>query len=266
MPRKCRYEEFTWPEIREAVAAERVVVLPVGTVEQHGPHLPLITDVLTAVEISRLAVESMPGEAVLMPPVYYSFNEHHLDFPGTIAIDGQTVIDYITGIGTSLAHHGFRKILIVNGHGSNVPFLDIAARNITNRSPAICAMVPWWNLIPRELFAELRESEYPGGMAHGCELETSVLLYLRGDLVQMEKAEKDITFSKTEFFYWDLQAPSPVFFQEWFSRYSRTGTVGDPTKASIEKGRRFVEAVVERMIRLIRELRQRPIPARVDHH
>jgi creatinine amidohydrolase len=263
---KYRYEEFTWPEIRDAVAQNRVAVLPVGTVEQHGPHLPLVTDVLTATEMSRLAVERAPQDAVLMPSVYYSFNEHHMDFPGTIAVEGETIVNYVTDIGRSLAHHGFRKILIVNGHGSNVPFLDVAARNITNRTEAICAMASWWSLIPKELLKELRESEYPGGMAHGCELETSVLLYLRGDLVQMDKAQRDISFQPTEFFFWDLQAPSPIFFQEWFSRYSRTGTVGDPTKATREKGRRFVEAVVERMVALIREFRAREIARRVDHH
>src|SRR5215510_1877369 len=155
MPQKYRYEEFTWPEIRDAVAQNRVCVLPVGTVEQHGPHLPLVTDVLTASELSRRAVAAIPEEAVLMPPVYYSFNEHHLDFPGTIAVDGETVIRYVTGIGLSLAHHGFRKVLIVNGHGSNVPFLDIAARNITNKSEAISAMVSWWSLVQRALFDEL---------------------------------------------------------------------------------------------------------------
>jgi creatinine amidohydrolase len=263
---KYRYEEFTWPEIKEAVAQSRVAVLPVGTVEQHGPHLPLVTDVLTATELSRLAVETMPEAAVLLPPVYYSFNEHHLDFPGTIAIPGETIIDYVTHIGVSLAHHGFRKILLVNGHGSNVPFLDIAARNITNRTPAICAMVSWWSLVPGELFAELRESEYPGGMAHGCELETSVLLHLRPELVQQDKAEKDISFQRTEFFYWDLQSPSPVVFQEWFSRYSRTGTVGDPTKATAEKGQRFATAVALRLAQLLSEFRARTIEPRVDHH
>src|SRR5215472_12571341 len=83
MPDKYRYEEFTWPEIRDAVSEQRVAVLPVGTVEQHGPHLPLVTDVLTSTEMSRRAVERVPGEAVLMPSVYYSFNEHHMDFPST---------------------------------------------------------------------------------------------------------------------------------------------------------------------------------------
>jgi len=266
MPDKYRYEEFTWPEIRDAVAQNRVAVLPVGTVEQHGPHLPLVTDVLTASEMSRLAVEQMPQEAVLLPPVYYSFNEHNLDFPGTIAVEGPTIVNYISDIGKSLAHHGFRKILLVNGHGSNVPFLDVAARNITNHSEAICAMVSWWSLIPKELFRELRESEYPGGMAHGCELETSVLLHLRGDLVQMDKAERDINFQRTEYFFWDLEGGSPVFFQEWFSRYSKTGTVGDPTKANVAKGEKFVAAVVARMIDLLREFRAREIGKRVDHH
>jgi creatinine amidohydrolase len=127
-------------------------------------------------------------------------------------------------------------------------------------------MVPWWSLIPKDLLKQLRESEFPGGMAHGCELETSVLLYLRGDLVQFEKATRDINFQSTEFFYWDLAAPSPVFFQEWFSRYSKTGTVGDPTKATREKGQKFVEAVVERMVALLKEFRVREIRPRVDHH
>jgi creatinine amidohydrolase len=266
MPNKFRYEEFTWPEIREAVAEQRVAVLPVGTIEQHGPHLPLSTDVLCATEIARKAVETMPREAVLLPSVFYAFNEHHLDFPGTIAVEGDTFIKYVTDIGKSLAYHGFQKILLVNGHGSNVPFLDICARNITNHSTAICAMIPWWNLVPKPLFTELRESAFPGGMAHGCELETSVLLYLRSDLVQMQHAEPDFPPSRSEFFYWDLQSPSPVFFQEFFSRYSRTGTSGDPTKATQEKGRRFVEAVVENMVRLIRELRAKEIAPRVDHH
>jgi len=263
---KYRYEEFTWPEIREAVAQNRVPVLAVGTIEQHGPHLPLVTDVLTAGEVARRAVERIPEQALLMPPVYYAFNEHHLDFPGTIAIAGQTFIDYVTDIGKSLAHHGFRRILLVNGHGSNVPFLDIAARRITNQTEAICAMVPWWNLVDRALLGRLRESAWPGGMAHACELETSLVLYLRGDLVQMEKAEPDFPPQRSEFLYWDLERASPVYFQEFFSRYSRTGTLGDPTKATAEKGRLFLESAVANLVRVIEDLRAREIRPRVDHH
>lgn len=263
--KKILWEEHTWPELRAAAREDRVVVLPVGTIEQHGPHLPLSTDCITSREISRTVVEQIPDEAILMPQVYYSFNFHHLDFPGTIDVEGPHIIDYVTDIGKSIAHHGFRKILLVNGHGSNVPFLDIVARNICNHTEAVAAMVSWWSLADPAL-SEVRESEYPGGLSHGCELETSVILHFRPDLVQMEKAERDMDYPQSKFFFWDLQKPSPVRFQEFFSRNSRTGTKGDPTAASAEKGRRVVECVVENMIELIREFRARPILPRVDHH
>ncbi|MBI3911939.1 MAG: creatininase family protein [Armatimonadetes bacterium] len=264
MPKIC-WEEHTWPELREAARQGRVVVLPVGTIEQHGPHLPLATDCITSREMSRLAVERCPADAVLMPQVHYGFNEHHLDFPGTIAVDGPTFINYVTDIGKSVAHHGFRKILFINGHGSNVPFLDIAARNITNRTPAICALAPWWTLAEPAV-TEIRESEIPGGMAHGCELETSVLLYLRPDLVDMSQAVKDINFPPSKWIYWDLQKSSPVTFMDFFSRFSRTGINGDPTLATREKGERVVECVVNNLVDFIKEFRAREIAQRVDHH
>jgi creatinine amidohydrolase len=97
-------------------------------------------------------------------------------------------------------------------------------------------------------------------------LETSVILHFRPDLVQMEKAERDMDYPHSKYFFWDLQKPSTVRFQEFFSRNSRTGTKGDPTSASAEKGRRVVECVVENMIELVREFRARPILPRVDHH
>jgi creatinine amidohydrolase len=263
--KKFLWEEHTWPELKAAAAENRVVVLPVGTIEQHGPHLPLSTDCITSREISRCVVEKIPDEAILMPQVYYSFNYHHLDFPGTIDVEGQTIINYVTDIGKSVAHHGFRRILIVNGHGSNVPFLDIAARNITNQTESVAALACWWSLADPAVH-DIRESEFPGGLAHGCELETSVILHFRPDLVQMELAERDISYPASKYFYWDLERPSKIFFQEFFSRNSRTGTQGDPTFASVEKGRIVVECVVENMVELIREFRSRPIAPRVDHH
>lgn len=262
---KIFWEEHTWPELREAARQDRVALLPVGTIEQHGPHLPLSTDCITSREIARCVVEAAPHAAILMPQVYYSFNFHHLDFPGTIAVDGHTIIDYVTDIGKSIAHHGFRKILLVNGHGSNVPFLDIAARNITNHTESVAAMVSWWSLADPAL-SEVRESEYPGGLSHGCELEISVILHFRPDLVQMELAEKDMSYPQTQYFFWDLQRPSPVHFQEFFSRNSRTGTKGDPMSATPEKGRKVVECVVRNMVAVVEEFRAREIRPRVDHH
>lgn len=261
-----RYEELSWHQIREVVKSDPVVVLPVGTTEQHGPHLPLMVDYLCAESIGRMAVEQAQPHALLMHPVPYSFNEHHMDFPGTIAIDPHTIIDYISQIGISLAHHGFRHIVILNGHGSNVPFMDIAARMITNRSEAICAMISWWSLLKAEDLA-WRESPYPGGFSHACEAETSLLLHFRPDLVEMSKAENGMPdVQRSENIFWDLQGGSKVMFQEFFSRNSPTGIQGDATLATAEKGKLLAEAAAKRIAPFLLEFRQRVIRPRRDLH
>src|SRR5947199_10137591 len=94
-----RYEEHTWPELNEAAQAQKVVVIPVGTTEQHGPHLPLSVDCVTSGEISRMAVERIPEAAILMPQAWDAFNEHHLDFPGTSAVQCHNLIRYHLDIG-----------------------------------------------------------------------------------------------------------------------------------------------------------------------
>ncbi len=259
------YEEMAWPQVRDAARAGRVCVIPVGTTEQHGPHLPLAVDSITAETFSRRAVERAAAHAVLLPRVSYSFNEHHLDFPGTIAIGWNTIIPYLVDIGRSLAHHGFRKILFVNGHGSNRPFLDIAGRLITNQTDAIAASVSWWAL-GEPAIGTVRESERPGGMSHACELETSVLLHFRPELVDMTKAAREIGFAKAAFHWHDLQSAPPLVFMDWWSRQSKTGVLGDPTLATAEKGRRVAECVVANLAALIEEFRARVIAERGGVH
>lgn len=270
---KYRYEELSWPEIRDAAKADPVVVLPVGTTEQHGPHLPLMVDYLTASRIADAAVADLagrqpdqPAPALVMHPVPYSFNEHHLDFPGTIAIDAHVIIDYLTCIGRSLAHHGFRHLVLFNGHGSNAPFIDIAARLINNQTESIAAALSWWSLLhPEDL--SWRESAYPGGFSHACEAETSLLLHLRGDLVDMSKAVKDMDeVQRSEHIYWDLQKGSSVNFQEFFSRNTSSGIQGDPTVATVEKGRRLAAAATAHLAGFLLEFRTREIRPRRDLH
>jgi creatinine amidohydrolase len=260
------YQDLFWPELRDIAATDPVVVLPVGTTEQHGPHLPLATDYLSAGAIARSAVEQVYPHALVMEAVPYSFNEHHMDFPGTIHVDAHTIIDYIAAIGTSVAHHGFRHITLFNGHGSNVPFLDIAARMITNRTNAICALASWWSLLKKEDFS-WRESSFPGGMSHGCEAETSLLLHLTPELVDMSKAVRTIEEVQTsENIWWDMEGSSGVFFQEFFSRNTLTGIQGDPTVATAEKGRQLFAAATRRLAAFLEEFRQREIRPRHDLH
>jgi len=268
-----RYEELSWPQVREAVQHDPVVVLPVGTTEQHGPHLPLMTDYLTAGRLAEDAVRSLadaagdgPVPALVMHPVPYSFNEHHMDYPGTIAIDAHTIIDYLACIGRSLAHHGFRHIVLYNGHGSNAPFIDIAARLINNQTAAICAALSWWSLLhPEDL--SWRESPYPGGFSHACEAETSLILHLQADLVDMSKAVKTMDeVQRSEHIFWDLARGGPVNFQEFFSRNSSTGIQGDPTLATPEKGKQLADAATRHLANFLLEFRGRQIRPRRDFH
>src|SRR5205085_10485215 len=130
------------------------------------------------------------GGAIL-PTVPYGFNWHHIDFPGTIGIAWDHFIDYMTDITKSVAYHGFQKILIVDGHGSNVPLVDIVARRTVMETNALCASFIYTSLIV-DIAREVRESETPGGMAHACELETSLYLHLAPDRVVKEEIQKEV--------------------------------------------------------------------------
>lgn len=259
------YEELTWPQIKEAVAQDKVAVLPVGSIEQHGHHLPIFTDSCIVWGVCQRAVAQAAEEALLLPTVYYGYSPHHMDFPGSIAIGSDHLVRYLADIGTSLARHGFKRILIVNGHGGNSARTDAASQEITLLTNSICAVTSWWRFVS-SLLRTIRESEFPGGISHSCEAETSALLYLRPDLVQMEKAKKHIPADQTEFIQHDLVGEAPVSLLEPMSRLSETGVVGDPTVATAEKGKVIVEKAAERLAQFLREFRKREVPPAQDHH
>lgn len=268
MPTKILYDEMTWPEAKRAVAEGRVVIIPTGSTEQHGPHLPLSTDILCSYSVCKSVAEAAPGSAVVLPPVSYGFNEHHSDFPGTLWVDWQPFIEFLISVGRSAVHHGFKKLVFVNGHGSNTPFVQVAARKITNTTDAVCASLNYWDF-GGETIKKVRESPWPGGMAHACEFETSLMLFLAPQLVQMKKARKDMTFQRSKYIYWDLQGGivgGNVAFMDHWSRMSRTGTIGDPTLATRQKGRLIFQAVVKNLTEFILEFKKRGIRRRIDHH
>src|SRR5438477_3398508 len=181
---KYRYDHYTWPEMRQVVARQPVCILPIGSVEDHGRHLPLDVDNFLIGSICDEVARQIPDDVLLLPPIPYGFEDHHMSFPGTITIRPEHLEAFVLDITLSLAHHGFRKILLADGHGSNMPILDLAARKTIIQSEALCACFIWPSLIT-DLLRKTRESPFPGGMAHACELETSVYLYLNETAVQM---------------------------------------------------------------------------------
>lgn len=260
-----RYEELSWPEVGEAALRDPVVVLPVGTMEQHGPHMPLLVDYIIPHRIANDVAELLTPDVIVMPPVVYSFNEHHMDFPGTIAINMYTIIDYVAQIGFSLAHHGFRHIVLLNGHGSNVPVLDLAMRRINNESAAISVLANYWALVRDEDLPWTRDSL--GVAHHGEEDETSLMLYLCPHLVDMSKAVRTVEeVQRSEHIWGAWPANTRIHFQEFFSRNTSTGIQGDPTIATAEKGEILYKAAVRRTAEFLQEFRAREIRPQRDFH
>jgi creatinine amidohydrolase len=267
---KYHYEKMTWEEIDKAAVDERLVIIPAGTLEDHGKHLPVDADVVLAQGVCLAAAERIPNEVVVLPTITHGYSPHHIDFPGTLTIGWKTFVDYVVNLTGSLAHHGFRKMLIVNGHGSNRPVLDMASRLTMVQYPYVhCGFVSWWELTTvRETFSALRESEW---VAHACELETSVYLALDEENVDMGKADRDVSFPKSPHFWSDLAGAPPAGYRnsvaltEYWSTVTRDGVKGDPTVATKQKGEAVLRAAADELVEIIRELKARPIRRRIAH-
>jgi creatinine amidohydrolase len=229
----------------------------------------LVTDVAITSAICKKAAERSSDSVILMPTQQHGYSPHHFDFPGSININGQTFINYMLDVNRSLIYHGFRRILIVNGHGSNMPWLESVARLTIVENPNVrCGLAAWW-AIPElaEVVKRTRDSDR-GGMSHACELETSFMLAIRPDLVEMDKAEKDMDFVDSKYFPpWDFYYPGgPVSMMPYWSTMSRTGTMGDPTKATKEKGELWLKAAVDGLVGIVQEFRKLEIKNRINHH
>ena len=161
---RLRYEEHTWPELRElAKRDDLVVVIPAATLEDHGYHLPIDTDARLVSAICERAVEASGGQALLFPTQVHGYTPHHLDFPGSVTLRWNVFVESLLDQGRSLCHHGFDRILIVNGHGSNQPLVDIAARLIgLEHRNAVCGSCFYLQSERgKEVIAEVRDSD-PG--------------------------------------------------------------------------------------------------------
>jgi creatinine amidohydrolase len=266
-----RYEKLTWPEINDAIDLGKVCIIPCGAVEQHGPHLPLDVDLVCPTGIARGAGQLVPDKMLVLPTVSYGYTGHVMDFPGTINTNYTTFMEHVLDITRSLAYHGFKKIMLLNGHGSNMPNLDLVARRTNLETDAECILGAWWNLltVDKDFLPSWRESEFPGGCAHACELETSLYLYLDGDNVRKDKIKSGkISFNKEKspFNYVDLFGAGPATIVSWTSSYSDTGVLGAAELATAEKGRRAYEEAVTQLARFVTWFKDRPKDRRVDLH
>ena len=263
-----RYEYLTWPEINEAALAGKVVLLPIGSTEQHGHHLPLDTDNFLATGMCLEAGRRSPRDILVMPNIPYGYNEHGQDFPGTIHVTYEHFIEYCLDVCKSVAYAGFRRIVIVDGHGSNEHLCEFIARRTTLETDALAASTIWTNLIVKE-FEAIRESGM-GGAAHACELETSIYLHLDEGRVRMDRAEDHYGGAAgsvgSDYLYVDLtKGWGPIKLVKWTSASTPTGVSGAPTLATKEKGKTIFDAAANHLVAFAKEFKAMPEPVRVDH-
>jgi creatinine amidohydrolase len=269
---KYLYADLTWPEVNRAVALGKVVLLPVGSTEQHGRHLPIDVDTFLPTSLCLEAGRRAPERILVAPSIAYGFNVHGIDFPGTVGIAHDTFMNYCVDVCKSFAYHGFKRIAIVDGHGSNEPLLEFVGRRVIMETDALVASFMWANLLNTRpgFVASFRESVFPGGSGHADELETSVYLHLAGEKVQTDQIEDHVTWlnenGATGFQYVDIFGRGPVSIVEWSSTMTPSGVMGQPSKASAEKGAHIFEEAVTQLIAFVDWFARRPAPPRVDHH
>jgi creatinine amidohydrolase len=232
----------TWPE---ADAAETALALvPVGSTEQHGPHDPLGTDFLAAETVASETAAAVADPVVVTPPIPVGVSEEHRQFTGTLWVSPDTFRDYVGEVVASLVHHGWTRIVLVNGHGGNVPALGEVAAERSREHDALVVPFTWFDAV-----------EGAFDMGHAGPLETSFLLHAHPDLVREAELEAGRDGGTDQWGEW----VSGTNLAHDTAEFTDNGTVGDPTKASAEEGERLLDGAVSALETLLEAVAERPI-------
>lgn len=245
---------MTWQENREAVARCTAVLVPVGSVEQHGPHLPVDNDTFCAARLAELIAEEAGRQGIVVavaPAIPLGVSGHHMAFPGTVTLRPRVFEEVVGDVGASLARHGWKRLLFVNGHGGNSHALASAIARLAEDYPGVLFLLhEWWNLIADRL-GDILEV----GLFHACEGETSFAMAV-GQRVLGDRLQAELPRAKSRFLSFNMLEPSLKvgFPLPPMERITKSGVVGDPTKASAAKGEAMIHEAVERTMLLLKEM------------
>ncbi len=256
LEKKVQLELMSWIEVQEAVKeANGIALIPIGAMEEHGKHLPVGTDSIETYEIARLA--AIQAEVVLLPLVWYGNSRAFMEFPGTITLQPDTLGKVIKDIALSLIHHGFRKPVIVDGHGGNYGILDLIAEDLHLETGALATHVRAW-----EMGSVPKPEGIPPYDGHGGLSETSAMMYL----VPEEVAEDKFVDSKpvVDLSRFGSVFPSPggqlskgpAVFSLTMGEMVEAGHHGDPKWATAERGKALIEAKAKGLTEFLLALKQ----------
>jgi creatinine amidohydrolase len=235
-------EEMNALEVRKTVNEKTIAILVFGACENHGDHMPFGSDFIFPTEIAK-RLASKVNNVIVLPAIPYGVSLHHDQFQMTMSINPETLVGVISDLLSSLIQNKIRRVLIINGHDGNIGPIEVAARSIKNIHPemTIACMESWWILVgqlKKDLF------EVWSGLGHGGEAETSAILAVRPDLVNMESAPKEVI----------PKLPENIRIFWKFDELTSTGATGAPQKASIEKGNEILQMLEDLLLSFIKEM------------
>jgi creatinine amidohydrolase len=244
---------LSWTEIAALPAKEdTVIVLPVGAIEQHGPHLPCAVDSLISAGVLGRALAKLPAEvrAYGLAPITYGKSDEHLHFPGTMTLTGPTLLAVVTEIGESVYRAGFRKLLLANGHGGQPQVLEMAARELRLRHGDFVVVPFHVSRLPNASGRFISEQEKKLAM-HAGHSETALILALAPDTVHMERAVANFPPP----FPSKLLSPDGRPACAWTARdFGPSGVIGDPLGATPEQGAEILETLSDSWVQAITDL------------
>jgi creatinine amidohydrolase len=245
-----RFHDMTWPLLR-AVPRDRTLILaPIAACEQHSRHLPTFTDTLLVTAVAEGAEQRLPQQVLLLPTLWLGASSHHLPFGATLSAEVDTHITMIVELLTPLLEEGYKRLLVLNGHGGNIDTMHVALRRLQpHYRDRLLSAASYWEIAEKELAALATGPRK--AMGHACEFETSMIMALRPDLVRQGEIKDD------------PPADEPVlrglYLAEDMKQGTDHGAAGYPERANAEKGRAFLAAAVDRTVEVIQELLRRPL-------
>lgn len=236
---------LTWPDV-DSLDRNTPVIIPVAALEQHGRHMPVFTDSMLLGEIVRRAHQQVRDQTLLVPLMWLGNSHHHMDFPGTVSAQPRVWIDLLSGLVDNFVTHGFRRIVVINGHGGN----DVPGRQATfeirqryrDRRDLLLLFATYWSMAnPAASIPDLRQGE----MGHACEWETSMILRLTPELVKNHQDVSEVEFGN----------PFLPAQRAWIMPdRSEPGHIGDPASATPEKGEQLLQLFADGFTQFIQRV------------
>jgi creatinine amidohydrolase len=251
--KRCQFSAYSWQEVGEMDRENITILIPLGSTEQEGTHLPLGVDTSVAESLANKVAKET--DALVGPVLPLGYSEWFMEFTGTISLKLETVTQVLREYTSSLIHHGFRKIIFINGHAGNSPAVDVVARECAMNHTTKIAMVEIWkiaNSLAKEI-PGLKENVFK----HAGELMTSVMLYLHPDTVTMDRARVEYVKSGQGPFKVKSSLGSAEFkgmeinLYEGAKKLTESGIMGDPLSATAEKGEALFKALKSYLIEMV---------------